>query len=162
MDRDKNVRDRAEAILDHYVSVKRKELEAQEHETTCGYDTFATAARVVNPAITDEQIDALFFANYNFAKYRDMPAHWWENGYTIDKVVSIMERLLTCLPVTFASQTDILESAGYVKPKNWRGKNLCWTADMRHAFDLLVTAGELEKTTIRTCGKSFIHLYRAA
>ena len=66
---------RAQDIFDSYVAQEREKLENRYLDTTNAYDDFAKAARIINPNITTEELDKLYFENYNSQKYRRTARH---------------------------------------------------------------------------------------
>lgn len=159
----KSLVQQTENIFSAYVEQERKKLESENRDTTQFYDSFVRAARLVDHDITDEKIDSIYFANYSVSKYSNTFGHWWEDRTKAEEVKGIMANLLANLPEDYTSKSDILHNAGYEFGKDWWGhKRTSWNAEHLHAFDLLYQAGALERVTVKTCGKNFIHLYRAA
>lgn len=151
---------RARDIFDSYVAREREELENFYHETTNAYDNFIKAACIVNPKLTTDELDKLYFENYNSQKYRRTAQHWWEDSSKAESVTRLIADILATAPTdTFKSRTDILEAAGAKKCKP-RYLDAYWEAEKLHAFDILKEAGCFECYTVMTCGKAFIHLYR--
>lgn len=152
---------RAQEIFDSYVAQEREKLENRYLRTTNAYNDFAKAATIINPDITMEELDKLYFENYNSQKYRLTARHWWETD-TADTVVNIMADVLATAPTDkFMSRTDILERAGVKKYKP-RWSSAHWEADALHAFELLEEANVFSKMDIMTCGKVFIHMFMMA
>lgn len=151
---------RAQDIFDNYVAQEREKRDARGYDTTNAYDDFAKAAQIVNPDITTEELDELFFKNYSNNKYRGTARHWWEDSDKAGTVTDIMRAILDTAPTDrFMSCSDILERAGVEKCKSsW--STSYWKADALHAFGMLEEANVFSKTDIMTCGKVFIHLYR--
>lgn len=150
---------RAQEIFDEYVAQEREKLESH-NETTNAYDDFIKAARIVNPKLTMEEADELFFANYNSQKFRHTARHWWEESSNIESVTRLIADILATAPTdTFKSRTDILEGAGVKKFKP-RWSAAYWEAEKLHAFEILEEADMFDTMNIMTCGKVFIHLYR--
>lgn len=148
----------ARAIFESYVAREREKLENRYLDTTNAYDDFAKAASIINPDITTEELDKLYFENYNSQKYRHTARHWWESD-TADVVVDIMRDILATAPTDkFMSRTDILERAG-VKRCKPRWSAAYWEANALHAFELLEEANVFSKMDIMTCGKVFIHMF---
>lgn len=151
----------ARAIFENYVAQEREKIENRYLTTTNAYDDFAKAARIINPNITTEELDRLYFENYNSQKYRRTARHWWEDSYKAENVTNLMADILATAPSdTFKSRTDILEAAGAKKCKP-RWSAAYWEAETLHAFELLEDAGLFDTMNIMTCGKVFIHMYRA-
>lgn len=151
---------RARDIFENYVAQEREKLENRYLDTTNAYDDFAKAAKIVNPNLMPDELDKLYFENYNSQKYRRTARHWWESD-TTDIVVDIMRDILATAPTDkFMSRTDILEAAGAKKYKP-RWSSAYWEAETLHAFELLEDAGLFDTMNIMTCGKVFIHMYRA-
>ena len=151
---------RARDIFNEYVAQEREELENFYNETTNAYDDFLKAARIVNPKLTTEEADELFFANYNFQKYRRTARHWWEDSSNVESVTQLIADILATAPTdTFKSRTDILEAAG-AKKYEPRYSAAYWEAETLHAFEVLERANMFDIMNIMTCGKVFIHLYR--
>lgn len=149
---------RAQEIFDSYVAREREKLENRYLDTTNAYNDFAKAAKIVNPNLTSDELDKLYFENYNSQKYRRTARHWWESD-TTDVVVDIMRDILATAPTDkFMSRTDILERAG-VKRCNPRWTAAYWEANALHAFELLEEANVFSKIDIMTCGKVFIHMF---
>lgn len=151
---------RAREIFDGYVAGEREKLEDRRYETTNAYDDFIKAARIVNPKLTTEELDKLYFENYNSQKYRRTARHWWEESSNIESVTQFIADILATAPTdTFKSRTDILETAGAKKHKPYYSAAY-WEAEKLHAFDILEKANMFDIMNIMTCGKVFIHLYR--
>ena len=152
---------RARDIFDSYVAQEREKLENSCFETTNAYDDFAKAAKIVNPDLTADELDKLYFENYNSQKYRRTARHWWEDSDKAENVTNLMADILATAPTDkFMSRTDILEAAGAKKCKSpWAA--YYWKAETLHAFELLEDADMFDTMNIMTCGKVFIHLYRA-
>ena len=150
---------RARDIFDSYVAQEREKLE-NYHETTNAYDDFAKAATIVNPKLTTEELDRLYFENYNSQKFRGTAKHWWEYRSNAESVTQLIADILATAPTdTFKSRTDILEAAGAKKFKP-RCSAAYWEAEALHAFEVLEDADMFDTMNIMTCGKVFIHLYR--
>ena len=150
---------RARDIFNEYVAEEREKLESH-NETTNAYDDFAKAATIVNPKLTTEELDKLYFENYDSQKFRYTAKHWWEDSSKAESVKQLIADILaTAQTDTFKSRTDILEAAGAKKCKP-----LCidayWEAEKLHAFEILDKANMFDTMNIMTCGKVFIHLYR--
>lgn len=151
---------RAQDIFDSYVAQEREELENYYHETTNAYDDFVKAASIVNPKLTTEELDKLYFENYDSQKYRRTAKHWWEESSNIESVTKLIADILATAPTdTFKSRTDILEAAGAKKCRS-RWSTYYWEAETLHAFEILENANMFDTMNIMTCGKVFIHLYR--
>lgn len=152
---------RAREIFDSYVAQEREKIESRGYYTTNAYDDFAKAAKIVNPDLTPDELDKLYFENYDSQKYRRTARHWWETD-TADTVVNIMADVLATAPTDkFMSRTDILERAGVKKYKP-RWSAAYWEANALHAFELLEEANVFSKIDIMTCGKVFIHMFMMA
>lgn len=151
---------RAREIFDSYVAQERERLENRYHETTNAYDDFLKAACIVNPKITTEELDKLYFENYNSQKYRRTAQHWWEDSSKAESVKQLIADILATAPTdTFKSRTDILEAAGAKKCKpHWSATY--WKTEALHAFEILEEADMFDTMDIMTCGKVFIYLYR--
>ena len=151
---------RAQDIFNGYVAQEREKLENRYYETTNAYDDFVKAASIVNPKLTAEEADELFFANYNSQKYRRTARHWWEDSSKAESVTQLIADILATAPTdTFKSRTDILEAAGAKKRYTPWSTNY-WEAEKLHAFEILNEANMFDTMNIMTCGKVFIHLYR--
>lgn len=151
----------AQKIFDSYVAQEREKIENRGYCTTNAYDDFAKAARIINPNITPEELDKLYFENYNSQKYRRTALHWWEDSGKAESVTSLIAKILATAPTDkFMSRTDILEAAGAKKQKPYYAEAY-WDAETLHAFELLENADMFDTMNIMTCGKVFIHLYRA-
>lgn len=149
----------ARAIFENYVEQEREKIESRGYYTTNAYDDFAKAARIINPDITTEELDKLYFENYNSQKYRRTARHWWEDSDKAESIVNLMADILATAPTDkFMSRTDILEAAGAKKYKP-RWSAAYWEADALHAFELLEEANVFSKMDIMTCGKVFIHMF---
>ena len=151
---------RARDIFDNYVAQEREELENYHNETTNAYDDFFKAATIVNPKLTTEELDKLYFENYDSRKFCYTAQHWWEDSDKAENVTRLIADILATAPTdTFKSRTDILVGAGAKKCKP-----LCitpyWEAEKLHAFEVLEKANVFDTMNIMTCGKVFIHLYR--
>lgn len=151
---------RAQDIFDNYVAQEREKRDARGYDTTNAYDDFAKAAQIVNPDITTEELDELFFKNYSNNKYYGTARHWWEDNYKADTIIDIMRDILATAPTDrFMSRSDILERAGVEKCKPYYS-SAYWDANALHAFEVLEKANVFTKMDIMTCGKVFIYLYR--
>ena len=151
---------RAREIFDSYVAQEREKLENRYYETTNAYDDFIKAASIVNPKLTAEEADELFFTNYNSQKYRRTARHWWEDSSNIESVTQLVADILATAPTDkFMSRTDILERAGAKRRYTCWSTNY-WEAEKLHAFEILNEANMFDTMNIMTCGKVFIHLYR--
>lgn len=151
---------RAQDIFDSYVAQEREKLENRYYETTNAYDDFIKAASIVNPKLTTEELDKLYFENYDSQKYRRTAKHWWEESSNIESVTQLIADILATAPTdTFKSRTDILEAAGAKKCKPLYIDSY-WEAEKLHAFEVLKKANMFDTMNIMTCGKVFIHLYR--
>ena len=151
---------RAQDIFDSYVAQEREELENYYSETTNAYDDFLKAASIVNPKLTTEELDKLYFENYNTQKYRHTAQHWWEESSKAENVTQLIADILATAPTdTFKSRTDILEAAGAKKCRSYYG-GCYWEAEKLHDFEVLEEANVFDSMNIMTCGKVFIHLYR--
>lgn len=151
---------RAFDIFQSYVAQEREKIENRNLITTNAYDDFVKAARLVNPQITTEELDKLYFIHYNSQKYRRMSEHWWENSRKAENVTNLMADILATAPTDrFMSRTDILVAAGAKKCKPLYSADY-WEAETLHAFELLEDAGMFDVMKIETCGKVFIYLYR--
>lgn len=149
---------RAQEIFDNYVAQEREKRDARGYDTTNAYDDFAKAAQIVNPDITTEELDELFFKNYSNNKYCGTARRWWEYSDKVDTIIDIMRNILDTAPTyQFMSRSDILERAGAKKRYTCTSY---WEAEPLHAFELLEKANVFSKMNIMTCGKVFIHLYR--
>lgn len=152
---------RAQEIFDNYVAQEREKRDARGYDTTNAYDDFAKAAQIVNPDITTEELDELFFKNYSNSKYCGTARRWWEYSDKVDTIIDIMRGILATAPTDkFMSRTDILERAGAKKCKPCYRSSGYWEAEPLHAFEVLEEANVFSKMDIMTCGKVFIHLYR--
>lgn len=152
---------RAREIFDSYVAQEREKLENRYLGTTIAYNNFAKAATIINPDITTEELDRLYFENYISQKYRRTARHWWEYKSNVENVTNLMADILATAPTDkFMSRTDILEAAGAKKYKT-RWSAAYWEAEKLHAFELLENADMFDTMNIMTCGKVYIHLYRA-
>lgn len=151
---------RARDIFDNYVAQEREKQEERGYRTTNAYDDFAKAAQIVNPDITTEELDELFFKNYYNSKYYGTGRHWWEESDKAKKVTQLIADILATAPTdTFKSRTDILRAAGAERCKPcWSAAY--WEAEPLHAFEVLEEANMFDTVNIMTCGKVFIHLYR--
>lgn len=150
---------RAQEIFDGYVAGEREKLESH-NETTNAYDDFIKAARIVNPKLTTEELDKLYFENYNSQKFRHTAPHWWEDSSKAESVAQLIADILATAPTdTFKSRTDILKAAGAKKFKP-RWSRAYWKTNALHAFEVLEKADVFDTMNIMTCGKVFIHLYR--
>lgn len=151
---------RAQDIFDNYVAGEREKLENRYHETTNAYDDFIKAASIVNPKLTTEELDKLYFENYNSQKYRRTAQHWWEDSSKAESVKQLIADILATAPTdTFKSRTDILEAAGAKKRKpHWSATY--WKTEALHAFEILEETDMFDTMNIMTCGKVFIYLYR--
>lgn len=149
---------RARDIFASYVAQEREKLENRYLDTTNAYDDFAKAAKIVNPNLTPDELDKLYFENYNSQKYRRTARNWWESD-TAGIVVDIMRDILDTAPTDkFMSRTDILERAGAKKYRpHWSSAH--WKVNALHAFELLEEANVFSKMDIMTCGKVFIHMF---
>ena len=151
---------RARDIFDSYVAGERAKLDKPWRETTNAYDDFIKAASIVNPKLTTEELDKLYFENYNSQKYRRTSQHWWEDSSKAESVTQLIADILATAPTdTFKSRTDILEAAG-AKKCNPYYSCAYWEAEKLHAFEILNEANMFDTMNIMTCGKVFIHLYR--
>lgn len=150
----------ARAIFENYVAQEREKIENRNLVTTNAYDDFVKAARIINPKITTEELDKLYFENYSSQKYCRMPRHWWEDSYKAENVTNLIADILATAPTDrFMSRSDILMAAGVKKWKPcWSAAY--WEAETLHAFELLEDAGMFDVMKIETCGKVFIYLYR--
>ena len=150
---------RARDIFNEYVAEEREKLESH-NETTNAYDDFAKAATIVNPKLTTEELDKLYFENYDSQKFRYTAKHWWEYRSNAESVTQLIVDILATAPTdTFKSRTDILEAAGAKKRYTPWSTNY-WEAEKLHAFEILNEANMFDTMNIMTCGKVFIHLYR--
>lgn len=151
---------RARDIFDNYVAQEREKRDRRGYDTTNAYDDFAKAAQIVNPDITTEELDELFFKNYSNNKYCGTARRWWEDSDKADTIIDIMRDILATAPTDkFMSRSDILERAG-AKKRYTRWSTSYWEAEPLHAFEVLEEANVFSKMDIMTCGKVFIHLYR--
>ena len=151
---------RAQDIFNGYVAGERENLENRYYETTNAYDDFVKAARIVNPKLTTEEADKLYFENYNSQKFRRTARHWWEDSSKAESVTQLIADILATAPTDmFKSRTDILEDAGAKKCKPLY-IDTYWEAEKLHAFEVLKKADMFDTMNIMTCGKVFIHLYR--
>jgi len=149
---------RAREIFNEYVAGEREKLESH-NETTNAYDDFIKAASIVNPKLTTEELDKLYFDNYNSQKYRWTARHWWEDSSKAESVTRLIADILATAPTdTFKSRTDILEAAGAKKHRRYGF--VYWEAEKLHAFEVLEEANMFDSMNIMTCGKVFIYLYR--
>lgn len=129
-------------------------------KTTNAYDDFIKAASIVNPKLTTDELDKLYFENYNSQKYRCTAQHWWEKSSNVESVTRLIADILATAPTdTFKSRTDILEAAG-AKKRNPYYSCAYWEAEKLHAFEVLEEADVFDTMNIMTCGKVFIYLYR--
>lgn len=153
---------RAQEIFDSYVAQEREKRDESGYETTNAYDDFAKAAQIVNPDITTEELDELFFKNYSNNKYCGTARRWWEDSHQANIITDIMRDILATAPTDkFMSRTDILKRAGVKKCKP-RWSRAYWEANALHAFEVLEEANVFSKMDIMTCGKVFIHMFMMA
>lgn len=151
---------RARDIFNEYVAQEREKIENRYLHTTNAYDDFIKAATIVNPKITTEEADKLYFENYNSQKYRRISRHWWEDEDKRENVTNLIADILATAPSdAFKSRSDILVAAGAKKYKP-RWSAAYWEAETLHAFELLEDAGVFDVMRIETCGKVFIYMYR--
>ena len=145
-------------IFQNYVAEERESIERFCTQTTVAYDNFVKAATIVNPNITTDELDELYYKHYGVRKYRNTNTHWWEDDKQANSVRELMFNILVTMPDEFTSKSDILKMAGAKTFRTYCGTY--WEINARHAFNLLEKAGEFERYTIMTCGKPYIHLYR--
>lgn len=159
MDNERYYRHRVFDIFQNYVAQEREEIERFCSQTTVAYDNFAKAATIVNPNITTDELDELYYKHYGIRKYRNTNRHWWEDDEQASNVRELMFNILATMPTSeFMSKSDILKRAGAKTFRTYCGTY--WEVNARHAFDILKEAGCFERYTVMTCGKAFIHLYR--
>lgn len=146
----------AERIVTDYVDREREKMN-NELVTSNAYDDFVKTARLINPDITDKELDDIYSANFDTSKYANAAIRWFDDNEYLDDVIKNAATILDVMDsvTTSLSQTDIFIKAGFNKPR--------WANDFdireRRAFDILCDDGKLSITPICTCGRVHIYLY---
>lgn len=139
-----------------YIKSERKKMDA-ELVTSNAYDDFVKAARLIDPDITDEGLDEIFFKHYSSSKYANAVIRWFDDSKHVDEVIDNAAAILDAMTpiMTPLSESDVLMKAGFSKQR-W---NKNFDVRVRRAFSLLHDAGMFHVTPVCTCGRVHIYLY---